>query len=80
MKVQPEAAVVDTLSPRQAKDWQRIFFSRPALFFDRALMGEETGFYFKIADNIVEYTDICNYYVSGKSFPMGRLSYYYYFN
>ena len=45
VKVQPEAAVVDTLSPRQAKDWQRIFFSRPALFFDRALMGEETGFY-----------------------------------
>ena len=47
---------------------------------DIGATGEETGFYFKIADNIVEYTDICNYYVSGKSFPMGRLSYYYYFN
>ncbi|PWM44201.1 MAG: hypothetical protein DBX47_05955 [Clostridiales bacterium] len=41
--------------------------------------GSETGFYFKIADNITDYLDICNYYVTGKSFPMGRLSYYYYF-
>ena len=42
---QPTIAVEDTLSPRGEKDWQSVFFSRPALFFDRALMGEETGVY-----------------------------------
>lgn len=42
---QPEAAVADSLSPHQEKNWQRIFFSRPSLFFDRVLMGEETGVY-----------------------------------
>ena len=38
-----------------------------------------SGFYFKVADNIKNYLDINDYYISGKSFPMGRLSYYYYF-
>ena len=40
---------------------------------------DTTGFYFKVADNINNYLDINDYYISGKSFPMGRLSYYYYF-
>lgn len=36
-------------------------------------------FYFKVADSVEKYTDIMDYYVSGKSAPMGRLSYYYKF-
>ena len=42
--------------------------------------GSTTGFYFKVADSVKYYTDINNYYIWGKSMPMGRLSYYYYFN
>lgn len=34
-------------------------------------------FYFKVADSVENYTDIMDYYVSGKSAPMGRLSYFY---
>lgn len=44
-EAQAAQAVEDTLSPRQEKNWQAIFTSRPALFFDRALMGVETGVY-----------------------------------
>ena len=44
-EAQATQAVEDTLSPRQEKNWQAIFTSRPALFFDRALMGVETGVY-----------------------------------
>ena len=39
---------------------------------------ESTGtFYFKLADGIENPSDITDYYVSGKSFPLGRLSYRY---
>jgi len=38
------------------------------------------GIYFKVADCIGDYTDISDYYVDGASLPLGRLSYYYYFN
>lgn len=40
-----ETETTDSLSPRLEKNWQEIFFSRPALFFDRALLGEEPGVY-----------------------------------
>lgn len=33
--------------------------------------------YFKVADNVENPSDIMDYYVSGKSFPIGRLSYRY---
>ncbi len=32
-------------------------------------------FYFKVADGVTNYKDIMDYYVTGKSLPMGRLSY-----
>lgn len=38
---------------------------------------ENNIFYFKFADNITYANDIMDYYVSGKSLPMGRLSYQY---
>ncbi len=34
-------------------------------------------FYFKLADNITEQIEIMDYYVSGKSLPLGRMSYQY---
>lgn len=37
----------------------------------------DNSFYFKIADNIEKPNDIMDYYVSGKSLPMGRLSFRY---
>lgn len=40
----------------------------------------DTGIYFKVADGVENYKDINDYYVTGKAMPMGRLSYYYYFN
>lgn len=39
---------------------------------------EAAGIYFKVAD-AVSSTDIMDTYTYGKSLPMGRLSYYYYF-
>lgn len=46
----------------------------------RTALGIKEGvnqFYFKFADGIDEPSDIMDYYVSGKSMPMGRLSYRY---
>lgn len=40
-------------------------------------MEDSNSFYFKVADNITDPADIMDYYVSGKSFPLGRLSYRY---
>ena len=37
------------------------------------------GIYFKVADGMLDLTDIMDTYINGKSVPMGRLSYYYYF-
>lgn len=41
------------------------------------LAEDDNLFYFKFADNITNASDIMDYYVSGKSMPMGRLSYQY---
>ena len=38
--------------------------------------GEPT-FSFKVSDNVTKYDDIMDYYVSGDSAPIGRLSYRY---
>lgn len=46
---------------------------------DLGLKTKDKGFYFKVADGVENYEDIMDYYVTGESFPMGRLSYYYYF-
>ncbi len=45
----------------------------------RAALGMQNSnsLYFKVADNITNPSDIMDYYVSGKSFPLGRLSYRY---
>ncbi|MBS6475432.1 MAG: hypothetical protein KH354_05565, partial [Clostridiales bacterium] len=46
----------------------------------RAAIGlgaEENTFYFKVADGVELPQDIMEYYVSGRSLPMGRLSYQY---
>lgn len=46
----------------------------------------QQGIYFKVADGVTDensgfsHTEIMDYYQVGKSLPMGRLSYYYYFN
>ena len=40
-------------------------------------MSNSTNFYFKVADNVTNPSDIMDYYVSGKSFPLGRMSYRY---
>lgn len=40
-------------------------------------MENSNSLYFKVADNITSPSDIMDYYVSGKSFPLGRLSYRY---
>lgn len=45
----------------------------------RAALGLENGgdFYFKVADGVVDPDEIMDYYVTGRSLPMGRLSYLY---
>lgn len=45
----------------------------------RAALGLENGgdFYFKVADGVVDTDEIMEYYVTGRSLPMGRLSYLY---
>ena len=46
----------------------------------RSVLGMEEGvdrFYFKLADGVENPSDIMDYYVSGLSMPMGRLSYQY---
>lgn len=45
----------------------------------RSAIGLENSnsFYFKVADHIENPSDIMDYYVSGKSFPLGRMSYRY---
>lgn len=35
------------------------------------------AFEFKVADNVTQYTDIMDYYISGDSAPIGRLNYAY---
>lgn len=37
----------------------------------------EKSLYFKVADGVTKSNDIMNYYVTGKSLPLGRLSYQY---
>ena len=41
------------------------------------LTKNEFMFEFKVADNVTNYTDIMDYYVSGDSAPIGRLNYTY---
>ena len=45
----------------------------------RALLGLEgiSDFYFKVSDEVKDPAEIMNYYASGRSLPMGRLSYLY---
>ncbi len=46
----------------------------------RATLSLDSGvnyFYFKIADGVEDPSDIMDYYVTGKAFPVGRLSYRY---
>ncbi len=45
----------------------------------RSALGLEAGgdFYFKVADGIADPAEIMDYYVSGRSMPVGRLSYLY---
>lgn len=45
----------------------------------RAALGLENGgdFYFKVADGVADTDEIMDYYVTGRSLPMGRLSYLY---
>ena len=38
---------------------------------------ENDTFYFKVADSVENIADIMDYYVTGKSMPMGRFSYQY---
>ena len=41
------------------------------------LTAEDVSIEFKVADNVTEYQDIMDYYVSGDSAPIGRLNYAY---
>lgn len=41
------------------------------------LTGDAFGFTFKVADGIQEESNILDYYVSGESFPLGRMAYIY---
>lgn len=41
------------------------------------LSKDNVAFEFKVADNVTDYTDIMDYYVTGDSAPMGRLRYSY---
>ncbi len=45
----------------------------------RAALGLENpgDFYFKVADGVVDTDEIMDYYITGRSMPMGRLSYLY---
>ncbi len=45
----------------------------------RAALGLESGgdFYFKVADGVADPAEIMDYYATGRSLPMGRLSYLY---
>ena len=44
----------------------------------RAVLGlEGDAFYFKVADSVENPADIMDYYVTGRSMPMGRFSYQY---
>ena len=42
-----------------------------------ALNMQSDAFYFKVADSVENITDIMDYYVTGRSMPMGRFSYQY---
>ena len=42
-----------------------------------ALNMQNDTFYFKVADSVVNINDIMDYYVTGRSVPMGRFSYQY---
>lgn len=39
------------------------------------ISGEEFTLYFKVSDNVTNYTDIMDYYVNGDSAPLGRLNF-----
>jgi hypothetical protein len=45
----------------------------------RAALGLDQGgdFYFKVADGVADPAEIMDYYATGRSLPMGRLSYLY---
>lgn len=56
--------------------------SQLAMEIPLAALGTDShalGVYFKVADGVEKPGDILDYYVTGKSVPMGRLSYFYYF-
>ena len=42
-----------------------------------SLAADVNSFYFKVADGVENPSDIMDYYVSGKAFPVGRLSFRY---
>ena len=42
-----------------------------------ALNMQSDAFYFKVADSVENFNDIMDYYVTGRSMPMGRFSYQY---
>ena len=49
------------------------------IMIPRAALGLEDGgdFYFKVADGVSDPAEIMDYYATGRSLPMGRLSYLY---
>ena len=49
------------------------------IMIPRAALGLEDGgdFYFKVADGVSNPAEIMDYYATGRSLPMGRLSYLY---
>jgi hypothetical protein len=53
--------------------------NRMMITVPRALLGlsQKAAFKFKAADNVTEFTDIMDYYISGDSAPIGRLNYSY---
>ena len=64
---------VGTASYTVSGDTMIVTIPRSAL----GLGAEDNTFYFKFADNITLADDIMDYYVSGKSLPVGRLSFQY---
>ena len=58
----------------------RIVGNKMMIRVARSVLGIAAGdnnLYFKMADGIEKADDIMDYYVSGKSFPVGRLSFRY---
>lgn len=53
-------------------------YVQAAVALDAISASGEQGVYFKVSDGVAS-VDIMDTYIQGKSLPMGRLSYYYYF-